>query len=454
MKFDQRHKPLLGVASQSSANRMGTAALSLDQAPPISVPLRFFLTAPLFGVVSSLALVALGPAVWASRWSAGALAVTHLMTLGFLTMVMIGALMQMLPVVAGAPVARVRMVGGIVHALLSFGTLALVGGFLSSSVLVMGLGLTLLALTFIAFIGAAVGSLAHAHAAAVTVRGMRFSVAAIGVTACLGLLLGVERAWHQPLAVRRLAALHLGWGLIGWVGLLVISVAFQVVPMFQTTPSYPRTVTNRLTPAIFIALLLWSSARWFSGHLPQFYDSAAALASLLGLGYALFAVTTLVLQRRRRREMPDITVWFWRIGMASLLACAALGWVAQWEPGNASTRLEFTWGTLAILGFGVSVINGMLYKIVPFLVWLHLQSSPVGRGKLPNMKEIIPDRHAFIQFWLHLAALLLLAGAVWIPHLLTYPAAATLGFSNLLLGLNLVSAWRLYTRILAGGFSG
>ena len=450
----RQQKPQTAASVPGAAVRMGTATLSLEQAPPISVPLRFFLTAPLFAITAALALLSLGPAVWASRWSAGALAVTHLMTLGFLAMVMIGALMQMLPVVAGAPVAQARRVGSRVHVLLSLGTLALAGGFLFARAPLLALALALLVLAFVAFIGAAAGSLVRARAAAITVRGIRFSIGALGVTVGVGLLLGAGRTWHQPLAVSRLTALHVAWGLLGWVGLLVVGVGFQVVPMLQTTPHYPRILTGHLARAIFVTLLLWSSAQWLSGHLTLARESAPALASLLGLGYAVFAATTLVLQQRRRREMPDITVRFWRIGMTSLLACAVLGWMGLWGPQGVSTSLELTWGILAILGFGVSVINGMLYKIVPFLVWLHLQASPAGRGKLPNMKQIIPERRAGIQFWLHLAALLLLAGAAWMPRLLAYPAAAALGFSNLLLWLNLVSAWRLYTRILAGGFPG
>ena len=33
------------------------ASLSLDQAPPIGVPLRFFITAPLFAVAAALLLL-------------------------------------------------------------------------------------------------------------------------------------------------------------------------------------------------------------------------------------------------------------------------------------------------------------------------------------------------------------------------------------------------------------
>ena len=60
------------------------------------------------------------------------------------------------------------------------------------------------------------------------------------------------------------------------------------------------------------------------------------------------------------------------------------------------------------------------------------------------MNEIISDRRAGIQLDLHVAALLLLAGAPWLPGLLTYPGAAALGLSNLLLWANLLGAYRLY----------
>ncbi len=62
--------------------------LSFEQAPPISVPYRFFLTAPLFGAVAGLVLAWFGPAALESRWSPGALAMTHLIVVDFMLQVM------------------------------------------------------------------------------------------------------------------------------------------------------------------------------------------------------------------------------------------------------------------------------------------------------------------------------------------------------------------------------
>ena len=75
--------------------------LSFDQAPPVSVPFRFFLTAPWFGVAAGLLLAWSGDLAVASRWTGQALALTHLLVAGYLLQAMTGALFQFVPVAAG-----------------------------------------------------------------------------------------------------------------------------------------------------------------------------------------------------------------------------------------------------------------------------------------------------------------------------------------------------------------
>src|SRR5512143_1102821 len=107
------------------------AGLSFEQAPAFSLPLRFFLTAPLF-LLAAAGLLLLAPEALASRWTSQALALTHALTLGFLAMSMLGALMQMLPVVAGASLPAPRLVSWFSHAALAAGTIALMTGFLTA----------------------------------------------------------------------------------------------------------------------------------------------------------------------------------------------------------------------------------------------------------------------------------------------------------------------------------
>lgn len=419
------------------------SGLSFSQAPPILVPLRFFLSAPLFGLLAALLMLWYGPSLMDSRWQPSVLALTHLMTLGFLGMAMVGAMMQMLPVVAGSPVAHPVGVARAVHVLLLPGVLLLAGGLLFGTHWPMRIAMLLLGSGFTVYVAAVGLSLKQAPPGSPTVVGMRFAVGALVVTAVLGLTLASNYGWDWWLIERvRLTNLHLTWGLLGWVGLLVVGVSYQVVPMFQLTPSYPKRLTRWLTAALFALLLLWSVALL----LPEAARELAMLAVLTvaAIGFTVFAVVTLRLQLQRRRKHSDVTLLFWRFGMACLLLALALGVAGQVIP--ALDRMQgdnFALAFLFIAGFAVSVVNGMLYKIVPFLIWFHLQSLLMGVAKVPNMKQIMPEAGMRRQMWLHFAAVpMLVLSALWPP--LIYPAALLLGASMILLEANLLYSFHIY----------
>jgi len=421
-----------------------TAGLSLQQAPPLSVPLRFFLSAPLFGMAAAVLLLWSGPELLASRWSAGALALSHLLGLGVLSMVMTGALLQLLPVLVGVPVARPRWLAGLCHPLLVLGTLSLAGGFLGAGVIGFRLAVGLLGLGLGGLLAVLGWALARAPQVHDSVRGMRWALLGLTLTLGLGLALALGHS-GLGLELRRwpLTDLHLAWGLLGWIATLVAAVAWQVVPMFQMTPPYPPWLRRWLAPALF-ALLGWLAlARW--------RDWPLTALPALGLATALaaFALITLRLLAQRRRQRGDSSLAFWRLGMRALLLAAVLGAASALLPAALAARLGVAASLLFGLGFALSVVNGMLYKIVPFLLWLHLQQRLATRIAvryrivLPNLTTILPEARCRPQFFLHLAALALLLAALWLP-LLVRPAALLWLANFALLELNLLRASRRY----------
>ncbi|MHB1091744.1 hypothetical protein [Thiobacillus sp.] len=416
------------------------AGLSFEQAPPFSLPLLFFLTAPLFLLAAAL-LIMVAPESLASRWTAQALALTHALTLGFLAMAMLGALMQMLPVVAGSRLPAPGLTGGVSHVSLVLGTLALMTGFLTAAPVAFGIGTVLLGGGLAVFLFAAAISLVRATGSA-TVRGMRLALLSLGFTLALGVALALMHAgaWTPPARVALLAA-HLVFGLLGWVLLLVIGVGFQVVPMFLITPPYPPLLSRWLTPVLFGLLLIRAAASTLLPFAITVVDAG------LAAGILLFAVTTLRLHARRRRKLPDVTLGFWRMGMVSLIVSVGV-WVAAqgWPAIAASPRYPVLLAVLFVGGFGVSVVNGMLYKIVPFLAWFHLQAQLQARaGSIPTMKNMIAERWTRWQFRFHLAAVGLLVGSLFWPPL-TGAGGLMLALSALQLGLNLLSAVRRFSR--------
>jgi hypothetical protein len=102
-----------------------------------------------------------------------------------------------------------------------------------------------------------------------------------------------------------------------------------------------------------------------------------------------------------------------------------------------------------LLGFAMSIIQGMLYKVIPFLVWFHLfrggpKATQVG---VPNMKEIISETWMWRHLWLHggtlLSALLSFrwGAAAWV-------AMAGLLLQGLLLSYSIFGGISVYRRTL------
>ena len=173
--------------------------LSLQQAPPLSVPARFFLAAPLFGIVAALILIQQGNVVLQSRWTPGILAVTHCLVLGFFATIMIGALQQMLPVVAGAVVRRPRLTAAIVHSQWIPGILSLVLAFLYLKPYLFLTAIVLLTGSVISFIISVVLSFFPVKSASESVPGIKLAVASLLLTLVLGILLALGWAGVMPL---------------------------------------------------------------------------------------------------------------------------------------------------------------------------------------------------------------------------------------------------------------
>lgn len=420
--------------------------LSFEEIPPLSVPLRFFLTAPIFAALAAFLLLGYGESALSSRWSPITLALTHLLTLGFLGMSMIGALAQILPVVAGVHLPRPALTASVIHWLLVAGSLALASGFLTAAPLLFAAALVLLGAGFMVFLGACLYGLRQANDANATLVAICLALLALSITVGLGLGLASVFAWPTlawPLV--SLTNLHAGWGLAGWVGLLVAGVAYQVIPMFQVTPLFPQPFAKWFAPVAFLLLTLYSLVTLVSlsslGRVAY-----PVLAILTGATYAVLAITTLHLLKQRKRPKPDTTTFFWATSLGSLLAASLLWMTAAWLPSLAhQPAYPLLLGVLMIVGFGYSAINGMLYKIVPFLVWHHLQTRLAGGPvRAPNVRQIIPESATQRQWMAHAAALGLMVGACLWPAVL----ARLSGFALLLsaggLAFNLLTALRVY----------
>lgn len=395
---------------------------SFDAAPAYAAPMRFFLTAPAFAVAAAALLAWSGPAALASRWTPAALALTHLVALGFLAMVMAGAMLQFVSVFTGRRLPGGDALAALVHAALTLGTPALAVGFLLGSAGWIRGGALVLGAALAAFIAACAWRLARARSRDSSLVAIGHALVSFAVTVALGVTLAVALGAGAAFPLATLTDAHAVWGAAGWVLGLVSAVALRVVPMFQVTPPYPRAIERGFAPAMFAALGVWTALEL--GGAPAW--TRGTLESLAGAGAALFAAATLVLLAKRKRRATDATIAFLQVGMASLFAASLLWIGARAAPDIAASHAyPSALGALIFVGFGMSVTTGMLYRIVPFLTWLHQSRSAPRAGGAPAPRVLSGVRHA----WLHAAGTLLLALAPLWPEILARAAAVALACS-------------------------
>ncbi|OGB09965.1 MAG: hypothetical protein A3E79_17120 [Burkholderiales bacterium RIFCSPHIGHO2_12_FULL_61_11] len=415
---------------------------SFDQSPPISGPLRFFLTAPLFAILAGVLILWSGPDLFASRWTPAALALTHLITVGFMLQVMLGAMLQLLPVVAGANMTRPLRVATLVHAAITAGALFLAAAFLTAAPLLFEFAAAFLATGVMIFVGAAARALYGIPATSPTIPGLKLALIGLSVTVFSGVLLAISLSLSLELPLLQLTNLHLGWGFVAWGCILLATVGFVVVPMFQLTPEYPVWFGRSFPMAAFGAVALWTMA-----DLAGWATPAALLAGAVVASGAVFSMVTLNIQRRSKRARRDATHYFWQLAMASAFVACALWMVTRFNVSLGEWQgWTLLFGVLLLFGCFMSVTIGMLYKIVPFLVWLHLQNRGRGRVLAPNMKKVLAQELVDRQMLAHFVACALLLLAVLWPAWLVYPAGLSLIIANGWLLRNLVSATAVYRR--------
>jgi hypothetical protein len=431
---------------------MNTKGLSLNTIPPISIPLRFFLSAPLFGLLAALLILYYGPQIWDSRWDSSSLALTHLLTIGFMLMLMFGALYQFIPVMIGQLVPGSKKLAPIIHFFLIIGTLSLSSAFLLSinylywlSFISLGLAVLLFALSLFKLL-----LLVLEHRLIVFLLRILFLVLLITISLGLYLLFAYANP-EYGIIFKHYTNIHALWGLIGWVVLIILAVSSQVIPMFYVTPAFSVQYLKLLSFFIFVTLLLISlvTVSFKANNLLNFFLSMALSFELI-----FFASYTFRLINQRKRKLPDATIKFFYLSLISLLLALLFWWcffifkrVYPLQALQYHIQFEFALAIVLIYGLALSTMIGLLQKIFPFLVYLHLQKHsfkhPGSMSHVPNMKKVISTRSSKIQFYLHLSSFSLLFISLFFLQL-TWLAGFVMLFNFIFLSYSLFKGYYLY----------
>ena len=405
--------------------------LSLDQAPPISVVLRFFVTASIFGILLGLFLLSQSLKITTLSSYSTQLIVIHTLSLGVMASFMLGALFQMLPVLAGVVIKTPTTKAMMVHGLLSVGVLVQLFAFgISSNSLLFFLALAYLGSALFYAIYLMLKELLKIKIHSSSSKGILLALFSLIVTTLFGIyLLLTDGGFIIGAEFSQVKELHYSFALFGWVSLLIVSVSFQVIEMFYVTPAYPKSMSRYITVTV-LALLLLKTILVFLGY-PS--TLLTATITLLFLAYSTVTIDRLT---QRKRPVADATVWFWLFGMALFILSMTITFIGSFLTIN-STLQHLSY--IAFISFALSIVFAMVYKIVPFLTWFHLSNQ--GYMEAPMMHDVIHPKKAKIHFYIHVTTIF-----IWILTIkLTILGSLLLTISFSWLFYNLIFAVKKYT---------
>jgi hypothetical protein len=382
------------AAPPSAAPMPGGMGLGGRRGVPLSVPLPFLLTgacaAALFGLLAPWIL----PLALQTPAFPHVLALVHLVTLGWLTMTIMGASLQLTPVIVVAPLRATALLRW-QYPVFACGVACLVGGFWWWQTWLLVTGGTLIVLAVAHYVFVLGATFARATARPLSVLYLSASL----VYLCLVVSLGLTLAWNfvtgflnAPL--ERLLLLHVTLGIVGWLSCTLIGVSYTLARLFALAHAHDdrwgRRIWFMLNGSIVLLavgeVLNWSPLAWGGG-------------ALLILAAGLFALDFGRLLRTRQRKKLEVTQYHSLAATGYFVLVITAGVIlllCGWGTPPVFTAL----GLGALIGWLGQSIVGYLYKIVPFLVWSERYGPLVGLQKVPLMRELVHERWSWASWWL------------------------------------------------------
>ena len=383
-----------------AAGFLGTAKGRL--LPP-SLPFRFFAAACVAHALGWLAVLA--GAEQATRFTGGLglpLAALHLMTLGVMMTTAIGASLQLLPVATRAPLAPPGALSTLWWLVVP-GVAVTTAGMAWAQPHWLGAGALVLVLALLGYAVLLARSLAAARGMGVMVAHAWVALGALLLLLASGLSLALDYSGRGLDEHGAALQLHLALALYGVMGMLVMGLSHVLVPMFVVGDAAPaRPAYLSVAGAVLALLLQVGSAA--SGAAAA--AAAACACGLAALGLHLWLMRAALRSGMRRWAGPSVVLV--RLGWA-LLAAGLLAALALALQGDSPWPALRTLAVVLALGGLLSLLFGMLSRIVPFLASMH--AAP-GRRGAPPPSALSADGALAWHLRAHVAALALLLAAV------------------------------------------
>lgn len=362
-------------------------AISQDFAPPFKLIAPYFIIGMISFVFSTLLLFGFDIQSLSSMDNT-TLSWVHIFLLGFVMMVIFGAMAQLVPVVLEVGHFAVELYY-IIYPLLFIGTIMMGYGFLSSPALLPYGGIVVL-ISLLIFVLETFLTISKVKKLNLVMSSVLLANTFLFLGLIFGIMMALGYAGTINIDVLSLLKAHIYLVLAGYVGVTIMGMSLVLLPMFWLSHSFSwKPVTYALYIVSFGVILVMFSSLFHSTVL-EYSGYGLTLLALCLYFYQVY-----IIFKTRVRMDKDIYLKSLIFSYASLFVTIIMGIVYIFIP---SQSLLLAIGWLLFLGFITFIINGHLYKIVPFLVWYQRFSPLIGKQKVPMLADMVPVKSSKFQF--------------------------------------------------------
>ncbi len=404
--------------------------LATDMAPPFVLVAHYFIAGAVFYAITAFLLPFYANEVSGYFLSSSIAALMHLYLLGFVMMVIFGAMYQLVPVVLEIPIFS-KDFAYIQFYLFTGGILIFTFGLWDEHYTqILPYGAMLMYLSMLIF---------SANVFLTYRNIMRWDIVAkfifvsnifliIGVT--IGFIIALNLIYGFYPDILTLVQMHIATTIFGYVIMTIMGIGMILLPMFSLSHGFKQTAIEMAFYTIIIGLILFLFGSFFKIDLLKF---GGILFSTIAIFFALYQMY-LIFSTRIRKQND-----FWAKNMMASFVTLIISFfilIAGVLTKNDTYYLLF--GFTLFFGFFTFFVVGHIYKILPFLVWYQRYSPLVGKLKVPMLNDMVHEKVADAQFWITLAGLILAISAIILKTPVIFQIGAVImGIGTLLVIYNI-----------------
>ena len=369
--------------------------ISKDFAPPFKLIAPFFISGAIFYILSSLALLffkidfdymQLNIAGW-----------IHLFLLGFVMTIIFGAMAQLVPVILETGHFSVDFYY-IIFPLLLIGTILMVFGFWFNPILLSFGGILVLS-SMLIFATEVFLTIKKSSLKTFSTKAIKVSNIFLLIGILIGFLISLTISGFLGFDIESLIKAHIYAVVGGYIMITIMGITLILLPMFGLAHGFDEKPINKAMNIMIISIVF------------VIIGSFLDLKILMELGYIgsfiaviFYLYQIYLIQKVRMRKESDIWSKSMVVAFVSLIVSAILGFFYLLSTDFRPLLYGSIW--FLFIGFFAFLINGHLYKIIPFLVWFHRYSELVGKEKVPMLKDMYPKKEADFEFYFSLFGLI------------------------------------------------